>query len=140
DVQLLALFPHMHLRGKSFRYEALYPDGRSEILLDVPRYDFAWQNRYELSEPKRLPRDTEIRCTAAYDNSSANAANPDPTATVRAGKQNTDEMFNGYCELVLADEDRTRATTPSSRIWIIFTAIAGIGLWLVRAARRTNGR
>jgi len=140
DVLLLALFPHMHLRGKSFRYEAVYPDGGSEILLDVPRYDFAWQNRYELREPKRLPRDTEIRCTAVFDNSTANPANPDPTATVRAGKQNTDEMFNGYCELVLADEDRTRAASaPRSRLWVVFAAVAAIGLFLVRAARRSNG-
>ncbi|HTK77785.1 MAG TPA: redoxin domain-containing protein [Gemmataceae bacterium] len=138
DVLLLALFPHMHLRGKSFRYEAVYPDGDSEILLDVPRYDFAWQNRYELQEPKRLPRGTEIRCTAVYDNSSANPANPDPTATVRAGLQNTDEMFNGYCELVLADEDRTRNETRSARSWVIFAAVAAIGLLLVRVARRPS--
>jgi peroxiredoxin len=137
DVLLLALFPHMHVRGKSFRYEAVYPDGRSDILLDVPRYDFAWQNRYELKEPKRLPRDTEIRCTAAYDNSSANPANPDPTATVRAGLQNTDEMFNGYCELVLADEDRTLpAQVQPRRSWVIFAAVAVICFMLARAARR----
>jgi peroxiredoxin len=134
---LLALFPHMHLRGKSFRYEAVYSDGRSEILLDVPRYDVAWQNRYELKEPKRLPRDTEIRCTAVYDNSVANPANPDATATVRAGLQNTDEMFNGYCELVLADEDRSRAgPVVPGRVWVIITAVVGIGLLLIRAARR----
>jgi hypothetical protein len=138
DVLLLALFPHMHLRGKSFRYEAVYTDGRSEILLDVPRCDFAWQNRYELSEPKRLPRGTEIRCTAVFDNSTANPANPDPTATVRAGKQNTDEMLNGFGELVLADEDRTRATASTSRAWVVFAAIAGIGALLFHAARRAK--
>ena len=54
DTLLLSLFPHMHLRGKSFRYEAQYPDGTKEILLDVPRYDFAWQQTYELAEPKLI--------------------------------------------------------------------------------------
>src|SRR5207248_2886230 len=83
-------FPHMHLRGKSFRYEALYPDGKSEILLDVPRYDFNWQHRYVLAEPKRLPAGTRVRCIAHYDNSADNPANPDPSATVRAGQQTTD--------------------------------------------------
>ena len=108
DVLLLAMFPHMHLRGKSFRYEAIYPDGRAEILLDVPRYDFDWQDRYELAEPKRLPAGTTLRCIAHYDNSPANPANPDPNATVVTGKQSWHEMFNGYYEFALADQDLTR--------------------------------
>jgi peroxiredoxin len=108
DVELLAFFPHMHLRGKSFRYEALHADGREEILLDVPRYDFNWQHRYVLAEPKRLPAGTRLRCAAVYDNSAANPANPDPTATVRTGTQSWEEMFNGYFDVVLADEDRTQ--------------------------------
>jgi peroxiredoxin len=107
-VDLLAFFPHMHLRGKSFRYEALYPDGNEEILLEVPRYDFNWQHRYVLAEPKRLPAGSRLRCTAVYDNSAGNPANPDPTATVRAGTQSFDEMFNGYFDVVLADQDLTR--------------------------------
>jgi peroxiredoxin len=108
DVLLLAMFPHMHLRGKSFRYEALYPDGKREVLLEVPRYDFNWQHRYVLAEPKRLPAGTRVRCVARYDNSADNPSNPDPSATVRAGKQTTDEMFNGYFEWALADEDLTQ--------------------------------
>ena len=42
----------MHLRGKAFRYEATYPDGKKEVLLDVPRYDFGWQTNYRFAEPK----------------------------------------------------------------------------------------
>src|SRR5437868_11050081 len=97
----------MHLRGKSFRYEVTYPDGSAEVLLDVPRYDFSWQHRYELAEPKRLPAGSLLRCTAVYDNSADNPANPDPAATVRAGRQSWDEMFNGYFDVARADEDRT---------------------------------
>lgn len=108
DVLLLAMFPHMHLRGKSFRFQADYPDGRSEILLDVPRYDFTWQHRYVLAAPKRLPAGTVLRCVAHYDNSANNPNNPDPSATVRTGPQSTDEMFNGAYELALADQDLTR--------------------------------
>jgi peroxiredoxin len=110
-VLLLSLFPHMHLRGRSFRYEAFYPDGSTEVLLDVPRWDFNWQHRYVLAGPKRLPAGSRLRCSAVYDNSAANPNNPDPGATVRAGPQSTDEMFNGYFDVVLADEDRTRGPT-----------------------------
>jgi hypothetical protein len=112
----------MHLRGKSFRYEAVYLDGRTEVLLDVPRYDFNWQHRYVLAKPKRLPAGTLIRCLAIYDNSEDNPANPDPSQTVRAGKQSWDEMFNGYFEWVLADEDLTQPPPgPLQRLLRTFT-------------------
>jgi hypothetical protein len=96
DVRLLSMMPHMHLRGKSFRFEVQYPDGGREVLLDVPRYDFNWQLRYELAEPKRLPQGTLLTCTAHYDNSAKNPVNPDPTAVVRWGEQTWDEMMIGY--------------------------------------------
>jgi peroxiredoxin len=111
DVLLLAFFPHMHLRGKAFRYEVEYPDGSREILLDVPRFDFGWQHRYVLAEPKRLPAGTTLHCVAHYDNSAENPANPDPSATVHTGPQSWEEMFNGYFEVVLADEDLTKPKT-----------------------------
>jgi peroxiredoxin len=104
DVLLLSMFPHMHLRGRSFRYELIHPDGREEILLDVPRYDFNWQHRYVLAEPRRLVAGSRLRATAVYDNSTDNPANPDPTKEVRAGTQSWDEMFNGYFDVAPADE------------------------------------
>ncbi len=130
DVLLLAMYPHMHLRGKSFRYEVDYPDGTTEVLLDVPRYDFAWQNRYVLAEPKRLPRGTVLRCVAVYDNSANNPANPDPEATVRTGPQSWDEMFNGYYELALADQDLTRpAWFGPLPLVVVAAAAAAYLLW-----------
>ena len=59
-------------RGKQFRFEARYPDGKSEILLDVPQYDFGWQLTYELAKPKPFPKGTILHCTAYYDNSEQN--------------------------------------------------------------------
>jgi hypothetical protein len=105
DSLLYALTPHMHLRGKSFRYEAIYPDGRQEVLLDVPRYDFNWQNAYALAEPKLLPEGTQIRCHAVFDNSADNLANPDPTSPVHWGDQTWNEMMVGTMALGSADQD-----------------------------------
>lgn len=97
---LLAMTPHMHLRGKSFRYEAVYPGGESEILLDVPNYDFNWQLKYILEEPKELPKGTRILCTAVYDNSEKNLVNPDPNRSVGWGDQSWDEMMIGFMDTI----------------------------------------
>lgn len=95
DVLLHTLIPHMHYRGKAFRFTARRPDGSEEVLLDVPRYDFNWQNAYMLAEPKRLAKGTVIQCTGVFDNSSDNLVNPDPTKEVRWGDQSWDEMMLG---------------------------------------------
>ncbi|OAI48483.1 hypothetical protein AYO44_18775, partial [Planctomycetaceae bacterium SCGC AG-212-F19] len=89
-VLLHALFPHMHLRGRTVRFDAVFPDGSEEVLLLVPRYDFAWQHRYILAEPRRLPAGTTIRISAVFDNSADNPRNPDPNAYVRYGEQTSD--------------------------------------------------
>jgi peroxiredoxin/mono/diheme cytochrome c family protein len=144
DVLLLAMLPHMHLRGKSFRYEAVYPDGRTEILLDVPRYDFSWQHRYVLAEPKRLPAGTTLRCTAHYDNSAANPVNPNPDVTVRAGVQSWDEMFNGYFEWALADQDLTQSPPLGRALRPAILPVAGLALVAIYGGalllRRRQGR
>ena len=75
--------PHMHLRGKSFEFRAIYPTGESETLLRVPNYSFSWQLYYYLAEQKILPGGTRIECTGRYDNSPNNPNNPDPTREVR---------------------------------------------------------
>jgi peroxiredoxin len=98
DAVVLSFFPHMHVRGKSFEYQAIYPDGRKEVLLSVPQYDFNWQHTYRLQEPLRLPKGSEIRCIAHYDNSADNPANPDPKKTVKWGDQTWDEMMLGYLD------------------------------------------
>lgn len=96
DVTLLDLTPHMHLRGKAFKYVITYPDGRSEELLNVPKYDFNWQLSYIFSEPRIVPKGTKIEATAWYDNSANNKYNPDPTQTVRWGDQTFQEMMIGF--------------------------------------------
>jgi peroxiredoxin len=101
DVQLLQLFPHMHFRGKSFTYEAVYPDGRKEMLLDVPRYDFGWQLTYEMSSLMPMPKGTKMHCVAHFDNSENNLNNPDPKSAVRWGDQTWEEMMIGFYDIAV---------------------------------------
>ena len=96
DVTLLDLTPHMHLRGKAFKYVLTYPDGRSEVLLNVPKYEFNWQLSYILAEPRHIPAGSKLEATAWYDNSSNNKWNPDPSKTVHWGDQTFDEMMIGF--------------------------------------------
>lgn len=85
ECRLLTMAPHMHLRGKSFRYTAVYPESKREILLDVPEYDFNWQTGYRLAEPLPLPEGTKVFCEASFDNSADNLNNPDPSQWVHWG-------------------------------------------------------
>ena len=119
DTLLLTLMPHMHLRGKAFRYDATYPDGKKEVLLDVPRYDFGWQTNYRLAEPKLMPTGTRLDCLAKFDNSEDNLNNPDPKAPVRFGDQTFEEMMIGFFEATPANEDRQhpeKTAKPLSRM------------------------
>jgi len=107
DVKLLAFMPHMHVRGKAFRYEAIFPNGDTRTLLEVPRYDFNWQLAYRYAEPSALPAGSKVRAIGWFDNSDKNPANPDPTKTVRWGPQTSDEMLLGYVEYYFPDEVKT---------------------------------
>jgi hypothetical protein len=101
DTKMIALLPHMHLRGKSFEYRAVYPTGETQVLLSVPRYDFNWQLSYLPEEPIVLPKGTKLEATAHYDNSANNAANPNPNIEVRYGDQSWEEMMFGFFEVVV---------------------------------------
>ena len=96
DTYLSSLYPHMHVRGKDATYTIAYPDGREEVVLRVPKYDFNWQLSYKLAEPRFMPKGSTLKVTMHYDNSTGNRFNPDPTATVRWGDQTWEEMMLGY--------------------------------------------
>jgi mono/diheme cytochrome c family protein len=96
DVTLTAMTPHMHVRGKDMIYIAHYPDGTTETLLSVPKYDFNWQLTYMLKTPKVLPKGTQLEVIAHFDNSTNNKFNPDPTKDVRWGDQTWEEMMIGF--------------------------------------------
>jgi hypothetical protein len=112
DTTLLSFSPHMHVRGKAARYEAVLPDGTRRRLLDVPAYDFNWQLQYRLAEPMTLPRGTRLVYSAWYDNSNGNPANPDATKTVRWGPQTFDEMMLGYVEYFVPGREALARSEP----------------------------
>ena len=116
DSQLLSILPHMHLRGKSAKYVAHYPDGSEEVLLEVPRYDFNWQTSYEYpaGQPKRIPAGTEVEFIATWDNSAENPHNPDPTVEVRFGEPTTAEMMFGF----LTYADAEKGYVPEEGGWL----------------------
>lgn len=117
DVVLLGFLPHMHLRGKDFTYTATYPDDREpEVLLSVPRYDFAWQSYYWLAEPKPLPKGTRIDCVAHFDNSTSNPAltEADTREEVRWGEQTWEEMMIGFVDVMVPVEPESDAKAAAS--------------------------
>jgi len=100
DARLISLAPHMHWRGKDYFYEAIYPDGKKETLLSVPRWDFNWQSVYRFQEPVKLPKGTRLHSVAHWDNSANNLLNPAPEKTVYFGLQSWEEMMVGYVSFV----------------------------------------
>ena len=98
---LLSLFPHMHLRGKTFEYNIAAPGEPKRTLLSVPRYDFHWQLSYRLAEPILLPARTWIQAVATFDNSRNNPHNPDPESAVSWGEQTSAEMMVGFFDIAV---------------------------------------
>jgi hypothetical protein len=101
DALLISLFPHMHLRGKTFEYEMIPEGGQPVTLLRVDPYDFHWQLSYRLAEPLPLKQGTRLVFTATYDNSAVNPRNPDPAAEVRYGHQSWEEMMVGFFDIAV---------------------------------------
>ena len=101
DIQVINYMPHMHLRGKDMKYEVIYPDGKRETLLWVPKFSFNWQAVYWLKRPINIPKGTKLIVTAHFDNSTKNKYNPDPTKDVRWGDPTYDEMMIGWMDITI---------------------------------------
>ena len=108
DVTLYSLMPHMHYRGAAMEYKVFYPDGKSEVLLNVPAYSFNWQMAYRPQAPIRIPAGSKIQVTGYFDNSAKNKFNPDPTKAVRQGEPTYDEMMMGFMDYT-AEKPQTLA-------------------------------
>jgi hypothetical protein len=116
EVLVYSLHPHAHFRGAAAEFVAQYPDGREEVLLNVPRYEFNWQTTYVLKTPIVLPAGTAVKYSMTYDNSTQNKANPDPNRVVPWGQQTWDEMLFGVIRFrylsLDANPTRTAQTSP----------------------------
>ena len=99
--RLLGMAAHMHFRGKAFKFTGVWPDGRRQVLLDIPRYDFNWQHNYRLLESIATEPGFRVECEGRFDNSPNNPANPDPTIAVRWGDQTFEEMMLGLFEVAV---------------------------------------
>jgi hypothetical protein len=113
-ITLYAFAPHMHLRGKDIKYTLVWPDGRQQVLLNVPKFDFNWQLHYELAEPLKIPAGSKIVAVAHYDNSVKNRYNPAPDKEVFWSEQSWDEMFIPWFEYTVDSRDLTRMPAPQS--------------------------
>jgi hypothetical protein len=114
DAALVYMFPHMHVRGKDMTYRLVYPDGRTETVLNVPKYDFNWQLGYDLDKPIQVPKGTKLIVTAHYDNSANNKFNPDPNKTVYYGDMTWEEMMFPFFSVVV-----DKSVNPRSVIRIV---------------------
>jgi mono/diheme cytochrome c family protein len=110
DIHLITFMPHMHLRGKAQKIEAFYPNGKSEVLLNVPNFDFAWQTVYYAKKPVPIPKGTRIMVTGWFDNSRNNKFNPDPAKDVRWGDPTYTEMMIGWLDYTV-DNRAAKNTT-----------------------------
>lgn len=116
DSKIVSLLPHMHQRGKSMRYVLERPDGTREVLLDVPEYDYDWQNIYRFREPVEVPAGSIVHVEARWDNSEQNPANPDPTVDVPWGDGTDNEMLVGFIDYIDAHETRPRPAPAKPQI------------------------
>ena len=95
DVQLYATQVHAHYRGYASKLTAIYPDGKEEILLNMPHYDFNWQREYIFKDLIDLPAGTKLVADYWYDNSKNNKA---------LYFDNTKTLTNADSEVVWGDQ------------------------------------
>ena len=120
DVELVWMSPHMHLRGKDMKYTLVMPDGKEQVLLSVPRYDFNWQLGYELAQPLRIPKGAKLVIGGHYDNSTNNKFNPDPARTVYQGNMTWEEMFAPFFAITV-----DKSVDPGKVFRVPFSNAAG---------------
>ncbi len=131
DVKAVSFFPHMHLRGQNMSLTAYYPDGRNEVLLNIPKWDFNWQLFYFPEESVFLPMGTRVDIVAHYDNSTNNPFNPDPNRNVRFGLQSTDEMMFGMFEFVPAEGVSPKPVSDATRIQALLDSLPDDAIYKV---------
>jgi hypothetical protein len=101
EMEVVGIFPHMHLIGREMKVTAHPPGGEPFSLMWIDDWDFNWQAYYQYAEPVKLPAGTRVTMDAVHDNSADNFRNPNnPPARVKHGEQTTDEMSAVLIQLV----------------------------------------
>ena len=113
-ITMYGLTPHLHLRGKSMTYVLTLPDGRDEVLLNVPKYDFNWQIYYELATPRHIPAGSKVTVTTLFDNSPKNKYNPAPEKQVFWSEQSWDEMYAPQVRVTVDSRDLRKKDVPTT--------------------------
>jgi len=120
NADLVWMSPHMHLRGKDMTYKLILPDGKEQIVLNVPRYDFNWQLGYQLAQPIKVLKGSKLVVIGHYDNSANNKFNPDPNRTVYQGNMTWEEMFAPFFAITV-----DKSVDPAKALKIPFTGPGG---------------
>jgi hypothetical protein len=100
--------PHMHLRGKAMSMEAIYPDGKTEMISYEDNFNFNWMTNHIYSDEAApvVPKGTIIHVTAWLDNTTANPFNPDPNQWSGYGERSVDDMAFAWVNVTyLSDQD-----------------------------------
>jgi len=115
--------PHMHLRGKAMMMEAILPNGQTQVLSHVDKFDFAWMTNYVFDDDAAplLPKGTVLKFTTWHDNTTANKNNPDPNQWVGWGDRTVDEMAHAWVNITFMDDEdfkkeveKRKALTPTT--------------------------
>ena len=98
--------PHMHMRGKAMSLEAVFPDGRREVISAVNNFQWNWHINYVYATDAAplLPKGTTLVFTAWHDNTAANANNPDPAQWVGWGDRTVDEMAHNWIDVTYLEQ------------------------------------
>ena len=109
--------PHLHMRGRVMTMEAIYPDGKKEVLSQVNNYDHNWQIAYMYEDDVKplLPTGTILQFTSVFDNTANNPINPDPEQWVVFGRRGVDEMSHAWVGITYIDEEQYAQSVAERR-------------------------
>ncbi len=120
EMEVLALFPHMHMIGRDFRITAIPPTGSPFDLIWINDWDFNWQSLYQCDPPVKLPAGTKIVLEGTHDNSAANFRNPNnPPQRITFGEQTSNEMTAALIQLVPVHESDLAKMTEANKRRIV---------------------
>ena len=133
DARVEAVQPHAHYRAREIRGEATLPDGTTRPLIHIGDWDFRWQHVYQFVTPFWLPKGTTLSMKYRYDNSAANARNPEHPATrARWGQRSSDEMGDLWIQVLTRDEPDLVTLTRDFRTKVAAEDVIGYEMEIER--------